>query len=275
MSAHDIPEAYLETPIRFSRLKKMAKSPAHFLAYDDTQTSAMLVGQATHAYLLGQKERVAVYTGGRRDDRIKAWQEFKAEHAGQVILIPSEFETTEQMRRAVERHPRAMELLEGECEKTIHWEIGGRKCKGTPDCVRVFTDRKRVVELKTGQTSSPGLFFWQAKKMFYNAQIDWYSHGVDLSMSYAKVPTEEHFIVAVESAAPFPVTVINCRPSILNAGRRTWRSWWETLINCEASDMFPGYAQGDVDWEDIEGADDELEWDDDADNDGDAVVAAE
>lgn len=273
MSANDITEAYLETPVRFSRLKKMAASPAHFLAYDDRTTSEMLIGQATHAYLLGQKHRVAVYTGGRRDDRIEKWKEFKAEHAGQTILIPSEFEETQAMRAAVERNKRAMELLEGEQEKTIEWEIGGRKCKGTPDVVRCFTDRKRIVELKTGRTSSPGLFFWQARKMFYNAQVDWYSHGAGLTMSYPKLPTEEHFIIAVESKSPYPVTVINCRPSILEAGRKIWRGWWETLLNCEASDIFPEYAQGDVDWEDTEGADDELEWDDDSDDDG--QVAAE
>lgn len=248
-------------PVRFSRLSLMRHSAAHYAHGYRGETAEMREGSATHAYLLGQKHRVAVYTEGNRDKRHKKYQDFLAEHPDQLILSPAEMAPVEGMRRAIESHPRALELLGGIQEQRITWEIGGRACAGTPDVVTLLPNgAKRLVELKTSRTAAPGLFLWHAKKLAYHAQLAWYADGLERTMAYAPGRVTEHFIVAVESAPPHPVTVIRVCDSMLAVGRKQWRLWWEQLQNCERTGAFPGYVEGDVDWEDEEV---ELDWDSD------------
>jgi len=245
-------------PLRFSRLCLMAKSAAHYAHGYKEETPEMREGSATHAYLLGQKHRVAVYTEGNRDKRHKKYQAFLEEHHSQLILSPAEMAPVEGMRRAIEAHPRAMELLDGIQEQRIYWDLGGRACAGTPDVVTISPNgAKRLVELKTSRTAAPGLFMWHAKKLGYHAQLAWYAEGLERALVYKPGPVTEHYIVAVESAAPYPVTVVRVCESMLDLGRRQWRLWFEQLANCERTGRFPAYCEAEVDWEDEEV---ELDW---------------
>lgn len=259
-------------PVRFSRLNLMARSAAHFAhgtqqdeaEDEDDDTAAMRKGSATHAYLLGQADRVTTYTEGARNKKHKKYQDFMAANPDKLILSPKEFAMADGMRRSIQRHARALELLDGIQEERIWWDIGGRSCAGTPDVVKLLAPRgdvvpKRVVELKTCRTSAPHLFQWLARKAFYHAQVAWYAEGVERTLVYPPGPVEEHYVVAVESTAPYPVTVLRVRPSMLTLGRKQWRLWWEQLQVCEASGRFPAYVESDVDWEDEEAV--ELEWD--------------
>lgn len=252
-------------PVRFSRLKLLGKSPAHYACAPE-ESAAMRKGSALHAYLLGQRHKVALYEDGRRDPRSADYKAFLAANEGRLVLIPSEMAPVEGMRAAIEMHPRAMELLAGVQEQVITWELGGRACMGTPDVVHVRADgTKTLVELKTCRSSAPRLFQWTARSMAYHAQVAWYSDGIERSMAYPPGPVTEHFIIAVESAPPHPVTVLRVMPSMLELGRRQWRLWFETLRVCEASRRFPGYVEDDVDWEDEEREGDGLDWGDDSD----------
>jgi hypothetical protein len=220
-------------------------------------------GSAVHAYLLGGAEKVAVFRDGVRNKKSAKWIDFQIANAGKHILIPSELGAVEGMRRAVERHQRAMDLLDdGVQENRITWDIGGRPCAGTPDVVKPGKSGKRLVELKSCDTSAPDMFRWKGRRMAYHAQVAWYADGLERCLDYQPGPVTEAFVVAVESTAPFPVTVFRMTESILRAGRRQWRIWFEALRNCEQSDSFPAYAQSDVDWEDEDGHG--LVWEDDA-----------
>lgn len=261
-------------PVRFSRLSLMAQSAAHFAhgmqedEADDGEddTASMRKGSATHAYLLGQSDRITVYTGGARNKRHKAYQAFLEDNPGKLILSPKEHAAAEGMRRSIERHARARELLEGIQEERIEWDIGGRACSGTPDVVKLLAPRgdvtpKRIVELKTARTSAPHLFQWLGRKAFYHAQVAWYGEGVERTLVYPPGPVEEHFVVVVESKPPYPVTVFKVGQSMLTLGRKQWRLWWEQLAVCESTGRFPAYTEADVEWDDEEV---ELEWDEEA-----------
>jgi hypothetical protein len=233
-------------PVRFSRLKLMAKSAAHFASGFGPETGPMRKGTALHAYLLGGEKSVAVYTGGARNDRFKAWQAFKAQHEGKHILIPSELETVAGMRKSLERHERAMWLLDGIQERTIRWTDAGRACMGTPDVVIPKANRRIVVDLKTTRTSHPERFVWECRKHAYHAQLAWYRRGVELCGEYGSDPIDEVFIVAVESTAPYPVTVFRLDEPSLEAGEKMCRLWLEQLAVCEKDNHFPAYTESDV-----------------------------
>lgn len=250
-------------PLRFSRLRLMAKSAAHYACGMGDETGPMRKGSALHAYLLGQRDSVVLYEGGARNPKFKKWREFQAENDGKHILIPSELGPVEGMRRSIEAHPRAMQLLDGIQEERIEWDIAGRACAGTPDVVHLLSGGKRLVELKTTRTADPNLLKWQGKNLAYHAQVAWYAHGLERTLVYAPGPVVEAFVVAVESTPPFPVTVLRVCKSMLERGQRQWRLWFERLRVCEQSGHFPGYVEGDVDWED-ESDDVELDWDEEA-----------
>ena len=238
-------------PRRFSRLKLMDESPAHYEDGTVEETSPMRKGTALHAFLLGQKHRVVVYKG-RRDPRAAAWQEFQKEHEGKCILIPSEAEPVLAMRASVEKHRRAMELLEGEQERRIEWDFGGKRCAGTPDSVRDYSAHRRVTELKSTLCAKPVRLIKRARWSHWHAQVAWYSEGLDRTMSYPQLPCEEHYVVAVESKKPFNVTTLRVTPEMITKGQKAWRAWWERLEVCEQSNHFPGYSEADIDWVDEE-----------------------
>ena len=221
-------------PVRFSHLKEMGKSPAHYLhaAQRDWTTNYLRKGTALHSYLLGGAE-VVVYEEGVR--RGKAWDAFQAKHPGKTILIPSEAAAVLGMRRAVESNDTAMRLLEGVRERQITWHIGERECSGTPDVVTAGS----VVELKTTRSAQPERFVRDATRLGYAAQLTWYANGLRTARL---ADPQQMFIVAVESAEPFPVVVFELTRPAMEAGTKQWRAWWERLMVCEAIDHWPGYS---------------------------------
>jgi hypothetical protein len=248
-------------PIRFSRLKLLGKSPAHYQAGVDAETGSMRKGSALHSYLLGDPDRVKVYDG-RRDARTKAYAAFLEEHPDCEILSPREAVDVEGMRASLHRHERAMKLLDGIREERIEWSIGGRACAGTPDVVHIGADgHKTLVELKTGQSSAPDIFRWQSRKLAYHAQLAWYARGLEMASVYTPGPVTEQYIVAVESSAPWPVTIFRVTDALRKAGERQCRLWFEQLLVCERTGRWPGYVDADVDLDEEER---ELDWDEEA-----------
>lgn len=246
-------------PVRFSRLKHIEKSPAHYSA-PFTETGPMRKGTALHAFMLGGEGKVAVFRDGIRNPKSSKWIDFQAANQGKHILIPSELASVEGMRRSLEAHPIARDLLDdGVQEQRITWTLDGRPCAGTPDVVKPKRGRKRLVELKTDQSSAPWHFLYKAEKMGYHAQVAWYADGLAACPQYDPGPVDDVFVVVVESSAPYPVTVFELDADILADGRRMWRPWFDTLLECERTGKFPAYAEGIQKWSRRERGDG-LEW---------------
>jgi hypothetical protein len=245
-------------PVRFSRLKRMDQSPAHYLCGFGAETDPMAKGTALHAYMLGGAERVSVFPGKVRRGHV--WDEFQAEHEGQHILTRRQFAEVEGMRKSLEAHPRAMELLDDGVQETrITWDLHGRACAGTPDCVKPKKGRrKRLVELKTCMSSDPRRFKYHALRLGWFSQVAWYADGLERSLAYEHGPVDEVYIVAVESKPPYPVTVYRVKESMLKRGREDYQQWFSLLLDCERANDWPAYAVGDVDVEDDD--DSGLDW---------------
>jgi hypothetical protein len=231
-----------QPPVRFSRLKLIGKSPAHYFAAVDEQTSAKNVGSALHAQILGGA-RVTFYpeltAAGKSAPRNGAkWEAFQADNAGAIILSRSEYETASRMADSVRAVPHAMEMLAGVREETLIYKWRGRDCRATPD-VRA-PDATWITELKSSVTSHPGRFVGQLLRFAYHGQLAWYRRAVMLSCKSKPLAA---YVVAVESTPPFPVTVMRLTDRALDQGERLCTSWMETLLNCEASNFWPPYAQ--------------------------------
>jgi hypothetical protein len=243
-------------PIRFHHLKAVGRSPAHAkhvldaeaLGVTTLDTTPIRIGSAVHALVLGGKA-IARFDGAVR--RGKAWDEFEAMHRDSIILNATEWHKATSMAAAVCKHESAMTLLGGEHEKTLIWEESGRQLRSTPDAARY---NELVAELKTCATADPNLFPHQAHRMAYPGQLAMQMDGIK---ACGLGDPADAYIVAVESSAPYPVTVFKLTDSLIDQGRALYRSWLETFLNCERSGHWPAYTQAIVDL-DIRGDDLEL-----------------
>lgn len=237
------PEASPFAPLRFSRLKLMAKSPAHVryaldqdLAgnnnWDDTPSRRL--GRLAHSVFLGQPLPL-VFPGDRRG---KAWTEFKEAHAGEDIVKQEELDTATAMAEALDAHAEASELLRGIIEQTRYFFFGGRPCRATPD---VYLKAKHLTDLKSTTDASPERFPWQALKLGYHGQLAFY---LDALIALGEPEPERVAIVAVETKPPHVVNVFALLPEATEFGRRQYRGWLERFLVCEASNDWPGYIPG-------------------------------
>lgn len=226
--------------VRFSTLKWMAKSPAHYRWYTDNERPdrpCFAFGRGVHAHVLGTP--IVAFDGTRRG---KAWDEFKLEHAGSAEIVTSqEMATIDAIRSSVLReldHHKLSHLLSGVIEQRITWEWLGRSCGGTPDVASL----SHVVDLKTTDNADPRRFPWDARKYFMAEQLTWYERGVRLNN--ANMPAAvDLYIIAVEKTAPHPVVIWRVTDKMREQAERTTRLWFEQLLACEASNQWPGYAQ--------------------------------
>lgn len=226
-------------PVHFTTLKKMALSPAHFRAACDeprAPTPPMRFGSLVHHVYAG--EPVCIYEGERRGN---AWKEFAAAvDVGVEIFTRSELERAERCAAAIRRKPRAVEVMDGQVERTIEWTYAGRSCSSRLDVL----GSEFVTDLKTTSCAEPGRFGRAALGRFaYHAQLAFY---VNAARSIGRDPRAA-YIVAVETAPPFAVTVMRLTLGALLEGEKLCRLWMERLRGCEESGAWPDYCESVVD----------------------------
>lgn len=243
---------------RFSLLKQMALSPAHYRyaaqqPQDDSlaarlggicppgtpRSEALRVGTAGHA-LLFNTGTIAVFEGKQR--RGKDWEAFQraAADEGHVeILNRREHALVTNVVDAIKRDETAMRLLfDGTTvEQRIDWTWEGRAFRSTPDARR---PRKWCVDLKTAFTAEPWQFARHAARMFYHVQGAIYLDALDAIGE--TVPDDEYYIVVVEKKPPFPTVVRRLTPDTITEGRKIARRWFELLKSCQDSNAWPSYA---------------------------------
>jgi len=100
-----------------------------------------------------------------------------------------------------------------------------------------------LADLKTCRSAHPDWFQWDARKMGYHAQLDWYGNGLERRGEGRPMRS---FLVAVENTPPHVVTIFEATERALLEGRKLWSLWFERLRVCEDSNEWPGYSQGAV-----------------------------
>lgn len=242
-------------PVRFSRLKMIARSPLHYAHATVEETLAMERGSAVHSLVLGGQP-VLPWTkvsenGNLCPRRGKDFDAFEATNPGALILPAAEFSKAHAIAEAVKANPVAMRALSGEHEQERTWRFGDRACAGRMDAIPF----DGVTELKIAMTSDPRKFWWHALRMGWPAQGTWYLDGLAAGGTILRHVR----IVAVEPAAPHAVTVFRLTPRAIDQARRTYRLWFEQLLVCEAANRWPPYAQDEVEL-DVPEDEPELDW---------------
>jgi hypothetical protein len=218
----------------------------------------MKLGSGAHAMLFGQP--FEVFAGARRG---KVWDQFKADHAGELVLNGKEAAEARAMVEAIRGNALAMSLLFGpgmQHERRIDWTWNGRAYRSTPDA---FGPRV-LVDLKCLRSARPDDIMWQSRKMAYHAQAAMYRR----CLREAGLSTvDDCYLVVVENSKPHPVTVLRFTPMALEQGERSLALWDEQRRACEDANEYPGYVQSIVDL-DLPGESEPLIFGDDAEDDG-------
>lgn len=246
-----------DKPIRQSALKYLAKSPAHYRDYLEhgmEATPAMLLGTAVHRLVLGGPT-VHWFDGERRG---KAWQEFRANLPGELILNAREYDTARAIADRVKEE--AADTLEG-CafETQIEWSFFGRRCQSTIDAFKPGV----VIELKVSKTADPRYFWPHMAVQHWEAQLAFYERALASSsdVNCAEAPPRELVIIAVEPKRPYACTVFHLPEEARKQGRKKIHAWMELLLQCERDDYWPAYADKPVKLAAPEWVADELEED--------------
>lgn len=226
-------------PIRFSRLKRIARSPAHYVGAVEPTGASLRMGSAVHAAAFGGP-RVVLYEKRRAG---KEWDAFLRDNEDAIILNEREHANVIGMAKSLRANDHAVRLCSRadlRREETLFWDFAGMPCRGTPD---VFC-ADWIVELKTTRFGEPHWFTKEALRRAYHAQLSWYRHGVLRSTGHEP---QSAYVVAVESSPPYPVSVLRLTERALERGERLWRLWFEQLMVCEQSQHWPGYTEAIVD----------------------------
>lgn len=230
----------MTAPIRFSHLKWMAESPAHYRHAVDTpwpSTAAQSLGTAVHRLMEGRP--LPVYPGAVR--RGKEWDAWRAEHGAESVTA-EEDRTARAMVASIHCHPIASSLmLTGTMERRIDWTFAGRPASSTPDLYRVGSGGGIVVDLKTCRSAKPDVFLRDVRRYHYHAQLAFYREAIGQAENVAP-DSLQAYIVAVESRAPYPVTVVRMTDRALRDGLASCYLWLERLRVCEAAGEWPGYS---------------------------------
>jgi hypothetical protein len=175
-----------------------------------------------------------------------------ADHVGDCeILAPAQRDTALLCAAAVHASPDAMAAIRGaRYEETVSTTdpVTGLAIKGRLDIIKPTG----IGDLKT--TSKPigplvkfG-FTRQATDLLYHAKVVWYH---DLAVLAGKIPQDADppDIIAIEVRGTFvDVGWFPLSREAVDAGRRTYRRWLNTLSDCIAADYWPGAAPGRNEW---------------------------
>lgn len=234
-----------------SHLTDISRTPEYYYAKrldpnrePEEVTEAKLIGTATHAAILEpdlfESRFVAAPEGIDRRTKAgkEAYEEFKAEALGKVILPAKGYKKCLAMRDAVYRHPVAKKFLShGQSEQTFF-----ATDPETGELIKCRVDKRHDsglnVDVKTCRDASPNGFAREMVQWRYYGQDPWY---VDLQ--YLLFGERPPFVfVAVEKEPPYLVGVYFLEEEDREYGRRENRRLLNLLIECKRTNTWPGYC---------------------------------
>lgn len=249
-----------------SKLDKLARSPAHYLAYLDEprrETPALRFGRLIHMAVLEpealmlssvppdapprptSRQRTAKKPSQDSLDAIKWWDEFDEANAGCVIVSADESEQIRRIQDSIYRHPEARGLLEAPGQSEVSaWfydqdrdEATGELCKCRPDRLMDMGD---ILDLKSCEDASPAGFGRSAAKYRYYVQGALYLDGMEAT---TKARGGSFGFIAFEKEPPFAVAVYVLRPQDVELGREEYRRNLAILAQCKINRHWPGYSE--------------------------------
>lgn len=205
-----------------------------------------------------QDEMFAAGYDAVRDEETGKVKDFVPSAKAKTIITVKEKEIVERMAEAVLKHPTARALLgsPGYVESSIFWEVEEedeetgvkriikKRCR--PDDTK---NNGLLLDIKTAASVKPEFFFKSASELHYDLSPALSFEGY--TALHGKEP-DNYVFIAVENVEPHLVEIYeSTKPmedmnglSYLEYGQAHLNHLMKKLINCEASNIWPGYQDG-------------------------------
>lgn len=232
-----------------ARLLLEPGGPAKFAGPPRVEKKEYDLGHVVHALVLGKGSDITVVKADSW--RTKAAQEARneAREAGRVPVLREMFQNAQRVAGAVWEHPLASILLEqGTPELSIyaHDPETGERLRCRPDWYRGTA----IVDLKTTKDAAPQRFRKSVAEYGYFQQAAFY---IDVA-ALAGIEVENFYFVAVETTAPYLMSVTQIDERDIELGRRLNRAAINLFARCRATKTWPALPVeiphlGLTDWE--------------------------
>lgn len=223
------------------------KSPLHvrevYEKPNGKSTDAMNLGTAVHTLVWEPHlftEQVVCWDGDRRGN---GWKAFAEEHSDKLILKAEgeySYERAIQIASKLTADPRVKELArEGLAEAAVFTEEHGLQCRGLLDWIA--THCSTLVDLKVVRSivardfgNAVQRYGWDVSMACYRR---WFQREANKEIRAVK-------FVAVESAPPFDVAVVNVPEEALELGWKKANAMIERIRESIETGVWPGIANG-------------------------------
>jgi hypothetical protein len=254
--------------VNYSSLKHIRKSPKHYKHNIDhpepDSPSKYAELRAIHALLLEPfifEEQFAVYDG-RRDKRVKEYQDFLATVGDRTVITPAERDAAQVVADAFRSHLGVEDLL---AQPTTDYEVAmvwndpvtGIECKGKADVINIeILDapdqdeelryaRLLVADLKSFFTTQPAAVARHGKQNGWFEQLAHYTRGAlaKIEAEHGVKPDKVEVVwqsIIAEQKAPHDVVIIEWGEKVQAEAQARLSEWLGTLKLCLELDQWPG-----------------------------------
>ncbi len=247
--------AYLKAPgVSQSRLKAMARTPAHFkvaLDEDDEPTRDTILGHVFHTAVLEPELldksyylRPETYEGvggvqKKWNGSANICKEWLHLHRDREVLLKGEHEAIIAMRKSVMEHPGARRALTAgvreQCLFCNDPETGILlKCRADQ------LTGNSIVDLKSTLDASKAGFAKSILKFGYDVQA---AFNLDIA-NWLGLSKEFFLFVATEKDPPYATAIYELDERSIQKGREKYRAWLSLLSYCMEYDDWPAYDPG-------------------------------
>lgn len=240
-------------------LKKILKSPAHFLAdklNPPDPKPEMIRGSIVHSLILEPEtfqNEYFVGTGFSDRGATKAYVKLCEENPGKIVINEKELENANKIvatfGKHVEQNPLLQKFMTGVKEMSFYWEHkNGVLCKARPD---ILNPDGVIVDIKTAYDGSLNGFTKALGDREYHISGAHYIEGVTQACKQApnpfiKVMPTKFTMVVIETSEPYPVSIYTLSPMALRMGANQAEEAIEKYAEAVATDTWPGYSQEEI-----------------------------
>ncbi len=211
----------------------------------DEPTDAMKLGTAIHTAILEPhllESTVAIWTGARRAGA--AWDAFKAENAGKVLLTQVQGEICYAAASAITEAKSVYQFLQqGDNERSYFAQDPetGLWLKTRPDNRGHMAGKRFLVDVKTIRDLDGRTIIRSMADHGYGAQA---AHYCDVVSLVEDEPCEDFFFLFVKNSLPVDIRFMQPDPEWVRIGRERNRAALRGLAECIQKDEWPGYPVG-------------------------------
>lgn len=236
-----------EPSLSVSGAKRILDSPARF-RWERVNPPAKKVfdfGHAAHKKVLGVGLEVVACppdllasNGAASTAKAKEWIA-QAKQDGKVVLSAKDIAVIDAMAAALEESDAAHLFRDGTPEMSMLWrdEATNVLLRGRADWITTYYGVPLIVDYKTTGSANPDVFSWEAGRLDYPMQDDWYREGAETLTG-----TPHGFVfVAQEKTAPYLVSVIELDDESREIGAQRNAVARRTYLDCMTRDQWPAH----------------------------------